>query len=783
MAVHSVLENLEYSRILNYISKYCITQRGKDNILSLNPFEDIDSIKREGETVDQAKESLISNNPPPLEYIPDLNEALSQTNIEGSVLTSKKILDILNLAVVSRKLFQYLKNSSEKFPLLFKHAQGLFVDKLFEHQIQKILDENGEVKENASTKLADIRKEIRNRHEELVRSVNRIVKSLKDQDITREDYITLRDGRIVVPVKTEHKRHIRGFIHSESSTGQTVYIEPEETLELNNEIISLSFAERREVERLLKELTKRISLVSSQLKDSLEKIGYLDSIFARAQFSIEIIGSFPEINNEKPFELKDARHPILLKKLGRDNTIPLNIKIGGFNVILITGPNAGGKTVVLKTVGLLSLLVNSGIHIPASPDSNFHFFKEILLDIGDEQSIEDDLSSFSSHLSNFKNILKKAGNNSLVLLDEVGTGTDPAEGSALAAAFLIQLRDCGSTVLATTHHGALKLIANDLKGFENAAMEFDIANLKPTYVFHQGIPGSSYAFEVAKRIGFEDNFLNLAKEYLEQDKHKIERFLVDIETKSQQVKEKLKNLEIENSRLAGLSNLYQQNINKLNKEKKDILKKVKLEADNYLEGINSKFEKIVKDLKESSADKKIIRSSREIIKELKEENKNLFKEEIPKEEDEKPFVIGDYAAIKSTQTIGQILEISNSKNNAVLKVGSIKMKVDIDKLVHTKKREEKSSPDNRNYEIGIPVPGTRLDIRGEKPDEAEFEIIKFVDSAYTSGLNRIEILHGKGTGVLKKTVNEILKHHDKVKNFYFAPIEQGGDGITIAELK
>ncbi len=368
------------------------------------------------------------------------------------------------------------------------------------------------------------------------------------------------------------------------------------------------------------------------------------------------------------------------------------------------------------------------------------------------------------------------------MLDEVGTGTDPAEGAALATAILIKLRDCSATVLATTHHGSLKLIANDLDNFENAAMEFDTENLKPTYTFHQGMPGSSYAFEVAERIGFDSQFLNLAKEYLEQDKHKVENFLVDIERKSHQVEEKLKKLEIENSRLTGLSNLYQENVDRLNKEKKEILKRAKSEAENYLAGINSKFERIVKELKESKADKQVIKSSRKIIDELKEENKKLFKENIREQGEDKEFSKGDFVGIKNTEAIGEIVEIIPSRNKATLKVGTIKMQVDINNLIHSKKKPVENTHD-RNYDITLTVPGSRIDIRGQKPDEAEFEVIKFIDNAYSSGMTRIEILHGKGTGVLKKTVNEILKHHDKVEKFYFAPIEQGGDGITIAELK
>jgi len=427
-------------------------------------------------------------------------------------------------------------------------------------------------------------------------------------------------------------------------------------------------------------------------------------------------------------------------------------------------------------------LVNSGIHIPADPDSNFHFFKKILVDIGDEQSIEDDLSTFSSHLSNINKILDAADEQSLVLLDEIGTGTDPAEGSALAAATLISLRDRNATVLASTHHGGLKLIANDLPGFENAAMEFDNENLKPTYLFKQGIPGSSYAFEVARRIGFEEKFLKLASEYLDADKHKVENFLVEIEAKSKKLEQRLKQLEIENSRLAGLSNLYRSNVEKLDREKKNILKKAKEEADEYLKGINKKIEHVIKELKESSAKPEIIKSSQNIIKELKSTNKNIFKEEEVQQQ-KYEFNAGDYVQIKNTETTGRLTDVHPEKNKGIISVGSLKMLVSLDELIPAKKDKQKILDSVSSGEIYKSMPKMRIDIRGEKPEEAEFEVIRFVDDAYTSGLERVEILHGKGTGALKKTVKDILKNHDKVKNFYFAPIELGGDGITIAELK
>jgi len=533
----------------------------------------------------------------------------------------------------------------------------------------------------------------------------------------------------------------------------------------------------------LRELTKKIGSVSFELTNSLNTIGVIDEIFSAAKYSIEIIGDFPFIDDSKPFNILDAKHPILLKKFGREGTVPLNSLIEEKKIILITGPNAGGKTVVLKTIGLLSLMIKCGFHIPANHDSNFRIFDKIFLDIGDEQSIEDDLSTFSSHLSNINKILDESDEDTLVLLDEIGTGTDPAEGSALAAAVLLSLRDKKATVFATTHHGNLKLIANKEAGFENAAMEFDYEYLKPTYKFKQGVPGSSYAFEIAKRIGFEEAILESAKNHLETDKHELEKFLVEIEYKSKLAEDKFRKAEIENTRLAGLTNLYRNKLAKLETEKKEILRKTKLEAGLYLEGVNKKVENIIKELKETNARKDIIKDSHKVIDQLKDEHKNLFANEVDLKEEIPNFAAGDFASIKETNTVGEIEAIIEDKQKAVLKVGMLHITVPLNGLMPSKKNKEKVEAADGYRQTLVSYPQIRIDIRGERPDAAEFEVIKFLDNAYTAGIERVEILHGKGTGALKKTVKDILKSHNKVKIFYFAPIELGGDGITIAELK
>lgn len=781
MVTLETLEKLEYNKVLSYITRYCTTEKGKEKLVNLFPLNKVDAAVKEGHKVSEAKEILIKNDQPPFEYITDLSETLSRSRIDGTVLTSKQILEVLKLAEISRKISQFLKTRDTDTATLSEYRDKLFVDKVFEHQIAKVFTESGEIRDDATPKLKEIRYEIRDKETQLRKMVNKLLKQLSDSYLVQEEYITLRDGRIVLPIKSEHKRHVRGFIHSESATGQTVYIEPEETLEMNNEILSLSFAEKREIEKILKNLTVRIGEVSNDLKKSLDSISELDSIFARAKYSLEIIGAAPTFDSNRPIELIEARHPILLKKIGFENTIPLNLKFKEELVILITGPNAGGKTVTLKTFGLIVLLAQSGVPVPVHPDSNLHFFNSVLVDIGDAQSIEDDLSTFSSHLTNIKKIIDAANQNSLVLIDEVGTGTDPTEGSALAAGILITLRDKGSKVVATTHHGALKIVANQLDKFQNASMEFDTENLKPTYRFNQGIPGSSYAFEVAGRIGFDEDFVKLSKQYLDIDKTKIEDFLANLEVKSKDLRDQLNRMEIENTRLKGLTNLYQDKVDKLEKQKKEILDQAREKAELYLIDINKKIENAIKNIRESNANKEVIKKEKENIKHLKTEAEQAFKKEKIVQDKIQQLKIGNYATIKDSNSIGIIEEIDIDKNKAVLTIGSLKVKAKYSDLQAAKKPEHENLKyfkhdilSDQNY---------RLDIRGKRVDEAELDILKFLDSSNMNGIDRVEILHGKGTGALKQLVISILKNYNHVKKFYYANIESGGDGITIVEFK
>lgn len=782
MIPSTVLDALEFGKVLNYIGKYALTENGRSLLLSTYPHKEIADAIHDGEMVTQAKEILIRGGIPPIEFIPDLREAIALSRIEGALIESKKILQILHLSRVSRSLFSFLKENSAFSPLLFETGKELICNKLFEHHILSVLTEAGDVKDSASKKLAEIRRELNEKKLDLQKLINRIVKDLNEKNLVREDYITLREGRVVVPIKSEHKRQIRGFIHSESASGQTVYIEPEETLNMNNEIVSLYFAEKREIERILKELTKKISEVSVELINSLKIISQLDKYFALASYSIEIIGAFPTLDNSVPFFLKDGRHPLLINKIGRNNTVPLSFTVKGSQVIIVTGPNAGGKTVVLKTIGLLSLMVQSGIHITASSDSSFPFFEQVFIDIGDKQSIEDDLSTFSSHLSNLRQILNKACDKSLVLLDEIGTGTEPSAGSALATAILISLKEKNALVFAATHHGNLKLVASHLDGFENASMEFDYKELRPAYRFRQGVPGSSYAFEIAKRIGFDDQFLSVASSYMKPEHEKIDKTLIEIETKSQMLQSQLQKLDVENEKLSDLINDYEEKLEKLEKEKKAILKETKEKAEKYLSDANKRVQLAIKEIKETNAAKESIKNVNSSIKELKESTKILYTEPVDFTDKSHIFVINDYVMIKNTGVTGKILEIDDEKRRAFILAGSIKLQVNLNDIIPTKEEKKKAESEHRSSFV-VKELAYRLDIRGEKPEEAEFEILKFLDNSYSAGSERVEILHGKGTGALKKTVRDILTSYEKVRKFYFAPVEYGGEGITIVEFK
>ncbi|MEK6570751.1 MAG: endonuclease MutS2, partial [Bacteroidota bacterium] len=641
------------------------------------------------------------------------------------------------------------------------------------------------VKDTASKDLREIRRSIIRKADELRLRLEAILKGYSQQGYAQEEIITTRDGRMVIPVKVEHKHHVPGFIHSSSATGATVFIEPAETLEVNNEIRTLQFSEQREVERILRTLTAQIRGARNELLSNIDILAQIDFSFAKAKYSTEIIGAQPMVTSRGPIRLLQARHPILLQKHKRDGVVPLTIEIGNqFNTLVITGPNAGGKTVALKTVGLLSLMVACGFHVPASADSEIPLLKQIFIDIGDEQSIENDLSSFTSHLLNLKQILEQTDDQTLVLIDEIGAGTDPTEGGALAAAVLSKLTTTGSLTIATTHHGALKAFAHETPGFENGAMEFDQATLRPTYHFKSGIPGSSYAIEIAGRLGLPESILSSARDLLGPKREKLESLLAAVEERFQHLQQEHRQVQEQNSILARLIEQYESKLKAVDHEIKDTRVRALLEARDVIDKANALIEASVKEIKAKSAEKDVVRHAKVNVAAMKERidsELHAFEDNVQRGSGPQVFREGDLVRLKDHNGVGQVISSSEDGKTLVVKFGDLRVQASSRNLELASESDQQSRP--------IPLPPetkmvkTEIDLRGMTSEEAIAAVDKFLDDAWLAALRSVSLIHGKGTGTLRKRIAEYLKSNHRVKSYRLADWNLGGSGATVVDLQ
>ena len=698
------------------------------------------------------------------------------------MLSAEELNAIVKVLTTSRKIHSYFSRRKNLYPLLIEKINQIHIDKVIEYNINEAIDEEGRVKDSASKELSAIRRQIDERKQSLRKNLDRILKEVAGKDWIQEEIITTREGRMVIPIKTEYKNRVPGFIHSTSSSGATVYIEPTETLDLNNEICTLQFQEQREINKILSELTHQIRKNKDNLLNNVHVLSDIDFIQAKAKYSIEMLGDEPKIIEFGTLKLLDARHPILLQRHKRGEVVPLNIEFGDdVNTLVITGPNAGGKSVAMKTVGLLNILAQSGCHIPASPESEIRVFSDIFVDMGDEQSIENDLSSFSSHLSNLKLIIGSANRSSIALIDEIGSGTDPAEGAAIAAAVLEHLSRLNCLTIATTHHGSLKTFAFETPYFQNGAMEFNQETLQPTYRFRSGVPGSSYAIEMAERMLLPKDIVRRSKVLRGTAENKLENLIIDLEQKAQELKKNLDEASEKKNRYNALNQLYQNKIKSLEKELREIKSHAIDEAKIIVEKANTVIEKTVKEIKESSADKQIIKIARDQIKQIEEEFIQLKNELEVSENVNEAYYVGDIVELKASKSIGEIVAQQN-KNHFTILIGSLKVKAHRKEI---RKSDEKPTPTLRAVTyIDASLKGIKkeIDLRGMYADEAITAIEKFFDDAILSGLHRVSLIHGKGTGALRHKVNEYLKNNASIKSFRLGEWNEGGVGVTIVEL-
>jgi DNA mismatch repair protein MutS2 len=778
------LVKLEFDRVRQRVIRYAASESGSDLLRSQPIMTSAAEIRSELSAVSEMKRLLEEDEDLSLAGIHPILIPVQKAAVEGTVLLSRELVQISATLKAARIVRGFAAKRREVFPLLWQKAEPLYTDKVLEYNIDQAIDETGTVKESASKELQSVRRTISEKYGQLRKRLESILRNVSDLGFSQDEIITTREGRMVIPVKSEHKNRVHGFIHSASASGATVFVEPSETLELNNEIRSLQFQEQREIERILRALTEQVGSAKNALVANLGILASIDALHAKAKYSIEIMGIEPEVSERGPIVLLQARHPVLLMNHGYNATVPLDLELGkAFNTLVISGPNAGGKSVAMKCVGLLVLMVQAGMHIPASDQSKVRAFKNCFVDIGDEQSIENDLSTFSSHLRHLKDYADQADLDSLVLIDEIGSGTDPGEGGAIAAAILEWLTRRGAFTIATTHHGFLKVFAYETEGVENGAMEFDQDTLTPTYRFRSGIPGSSYALEMAQRLGFEDQLMRRSRELLGHQQAKLDKLIAELEASAQRYRKDMETLAAEKTTLDRLVGNYEEKISSLSKEIKEQKRRAVEEAERIVERANATIERSVREIRESKAAPEAVKTVRKEVSQLREELSTQRKEVAETSEPETPATleIGSHVRLQEGSDNGEIVSIAPDGKTAVVVFGNVKMRVPVADL-HASRPRPVRHPVRTESNEKPSTPETELDIRGMTGDEALPMVDKFIDDAVLAGLHRIDIIHGKGTGALRKKVTDFLSQHPRVKAHRLGEWNEGGTGATVVEL-
>ena len=791
------LSKLEFEKIRDVLSGYLTTPAGEELVRKLRPESDEHGIRNRLEESAEMLHLVSASESPPLQTLYEVEESLSRATVERFVLDGSVLAHIgkwLESARILRRFFARHKDTATRLWLI---AGGLIPDKELEQQIARTVDDKGEIMPNASPELSRISKRIASQRQAARTLLQRILSRGREAGMTSEEEATLRSGRLVIPVKSEYKRKVKGFIHDTSATGQTVYIEPVEVFEKNNEIRELESAWNREAERLLRELTALVGQKSGILIQNRTRIGQIDKIHACTRLGMRWDGVIPEISGDGSLVLRACRNPLLLLKFkkhadGLKHVVPLNLDMPPDEKgVIITGPNAGGKSVTLKTFGLVATLTQCGIPIPARDGARLPAIGSLYVDMGDEQSIDNDLSTFSSRLTWMKQVITHSETGDWILMDEAGSGTDPDEGTALVQAFLEILSDKGVRSIITTHHGALKVFAHETAGWSNASMEFDQDSLSPTYRFQKGVPGSSYAFEIADRLELPPELTRRAREWVGSSKNRMESLIISLEQESQRLQSERAGIRRQQRSWDESKLQLDKRLSRIREERDRIKMKAMEEAEELLRNANRKIEEAIRSAAEK--DKEQLKQKRSEIDKLDRDVRQKHQRSRRQQNRKKaapngavPPREGDAVRLIDSNSTGELVEVKGKQ--ATVELNGLRIKTRYDNLVRTDRK-----PDNKSragyrvtqaeYGSGRvrPFSGS-LDVRGKRGAEAVQEVMRFVDEGLARGVQQLSIIHGKGDGILRKLVYEHLASRSDVKHFESAPIEEGGDGCTYVHL-
>ncbi|HMG94285.1 MAG TPA: endonuclease MutS2 [Chryseolinea sp.] len=781
----SLEQRLGFDQIREKLKRYCSSPSGEAWVDKMRFNTEAEFIRTLLKQNLEFKQILEKGEPFPGRYFSDPSEWFQKISIDGSWLEADEFISLAYSLETINACKAFLAKSAETYPELFRMSGVIAVPATLHQLIFSKIDDKAIVRDNATAELARIRKKLREEQARLRKLADQIFRTAVSESWVPEGSLpTIRDGRVVIPIQAEHKRKLKGFILDESATGQTVFMEPTEMLDANNEIRELEHSEKREVIRILTDLTNEFRMHLPVLRPAFQFLSQIDFIRAKAKFSVEVNADLPFIENTTELVWYNARHPLLYLSLkGKREVVPLSIELDQQDrLLLLSGPNAGGKSVCLKTVGLLQYMAQCGLLIPLSERSRVGIFQDIFLDIGDQQSIENDLSTYSSHLRNMNVFIQSASDKSLVLMDELGSGTDPNFGGAIAQAILDTLLKKRVWGIATTHYYNLKLFAGQHQGIRNAAMRFDDKNMIPLYVLDIGKPGSSFALEIARKTGLPQNTIAEAEKLVGKDLAGFETLVRSLEKERVELSEKVKRMERQDQELKQSLAKYQSLYSDLESRKKEIITKAKEDASNLLKETNREIEKTIRHIKENKAEKK---ETSKVRKNLETLNQKVG--EAPrKEKHAVELVEGDRVRLIGQEGSGLIIAIQG--RNATVQFGHIKSLTKLEKLEKittpvTKEVEAKLRSAGINVQEKRANFNSTLDIRGKRVDEVIGILDQFMDTAILLGQGELRILHGKGEGVLRKVVRDHLKSFKEVAAMKDEHIEHGGDGITVVILK
>lgn len=801
---------IEFLRIRELVAASCLSTLGKEKVDEMEFSKSFAEIELRLNRVDEFVHILQDEDSFPSDHFYDVRPMLKRIRVVGTWIDPSAMFQLKRSLQTINSIISFLRKddgSEPTYPHLLSLTENVVVYPEVTKRIDAIIDAYGQIKDNASPGLADIRRQLAGALANISRSMNSILrKAQADGYVDKDVSPSMRDGRLVIPVDPAHKRKIRGIVHDESASGKTVFIEPGEVVEANNRVRELEGDERREIIKILAAFSDYLRPYLPNLLESYDFLAEIDFIRAKAKFGLSINAIKPTINNKQQIDWVHAYHPLLYLALTRQNrkVIPLDITLEGENrILIISGPNAGGKSVCLKTVGLLQYMVQCGLMIPMKENSNVGVFDDIFIDIGDEQSIENDLSTYSSHLLNMKFFVKNSNSKSLLLIDEFGSGTEPEIGAAIAEALLERYNDSKSYGVITTHYQNLKHFANENEGVINGAMLYDRHLMQPLFTLSIGNPGSSFAVEIARKIGLPEEVIAHASEKVGGDYINMDKYLQDIARDKRYWAKKRDEIRRESNRLDQITSDYEANMDDVNKQKKEILAKAKEEASQLLSNTNARIENTIREIRESQADKERTKIARDSLTEFKT-NVVQKEEKTPKPKKKRaakssqpttdnaslPLQVGDAVRLEGQKSAGQVLEVNGKK--VTVAFGDLKSTIDIKKLERVSKNQMKKEDPNRNsynnsssdmmYSKKLDFK-QEIDLRGMRVDEALQAVMYFIDDAIQIGVGRVRILHGTGTGALRQVVREYLHTVNGVSNYRDEHVQFGGAGITVVEME